>query len=423
MLYREFVLSLVSLSSLAWAQSIDTNIDDTSVFSSGANLGGIQYFPSDGTWITTIPANGGQRYNQTLHTSSSAGSRSAYFFQGDAVYWYGDKRPGGGLAYVSLDGGSWDTVNTSTAGGAAATYQQQLWSKTGLGGGDHQLVISHADDQSGPVTLDYLRVVSSNGTITPYGSGPGSSAVPAGAVIVDDTDNTVGYSGGWELIQAAGPISGPEGHFYMNSVHRTTQPGATLTFTFTGSGVWYFSDIDTTHGYVQISVDGGPAESISGYHNPHLAQKLIWSKQNLAYHEHKVTITHNGTPAQYATLDFFMYLPSSGNASADPTSGSSDTPSGNGATRSNIDTNIDDSNVFDSTANLGGVQYFPDLGVWPDGNATNIAGRYNQTLHWSSNPGARIAYFFQGDAVYWYGDKAPDGGVANVNLDGQNVGT
>ncbi|KAG9120993.1 hypothetical protein FRC07_003245, partial [Ceratobasidium sp. 392] len=387
---------------------------------------------------------------------------------GDAVYWYGDKRPGGGLAYVSLDGGSWDTVNTSTAGGAAATYQQQLWSKTGLGGGDHQLVISHADDQSGPVTLDYLRVVSSNGTITPYGSGPGSLAVPAGALIVDNTDNTVSYSAGWELIQAAGPISGPEGHFYMNSVHRTTQPGATLTFTFTGSGVWYFSDIDTTHGYVQISVDGGPAESISGYHNPHLAQKLIWSKQNLAYRAHKVTVTHNGTPAQYATLDFFMYLPSSGNASANPTSGSSDTPSGNGATRSNsgiaglgfgfilfltynlsvahssnmryaelmlalflgahawaqsVDTNVDDSNVFDSAANLGGVQYFPDLSVWPDGNATNIAGRYNQSLHWSSNPGARIAYFFQGDAVYWYGDKAPDGGVANVNLDGQNVGT
>ncbi|KAG8740031.1 hypothetical protein FRC10_004825 [Ceratobasidium sp. 414] len=285
-------------------------------------LGGIQYFPVDGTWSTNIPANASQRYNQTLHTASAAS---------DAVYWYGDKRPVGGTAYVSLDGQNWDTVNTSSVG--AEAYQQQLWSKTGLVRGDYQVVISHANDQSGPVTLDYLRVVSSNGTIVPSGAGPGSSVVPAGALIVDDTDTMVSYDGGWELIQGANPISGPEGHFYMNTVHLTTQPGATLAFTFTGSGVWYFSDIDTTHGFVQISVDGGPAESISGYHDPHWAQRLIWSKENLAYGEHKVTIAHNGTPVQYATLDFFMYLPTPTRTPTSPSSGSSDGPSNNSAVR------------------------------------------------------------------------------------------
>ncbi|KAG8696010.1 hypothetical protein FRC12_002966 [Ceratobasidium sp. 428] len=333
MLSWELALSLVSLSSLAWAQSVDIKIDDAFVFDSGTNLGGIQYFPLNGAWATAIPTNVGQRYNQTLHTSISGGSRSVYFFQGDAVYWFGDKQPGGGVAYVSLDGRT-DTVNTTTVGSAAATYQQQLWSKTGLGGGDHQVVISHADDQSGAVSLDYLRVQSSNGTIAPYGAGPGSSAVPAGARIVDDADNMVSYDGGWELVQSSGPISGPEGFFYANTVHRTTQPGATLSFTFTGSGVWYFSDIDTTHGYVQISVDGGPAESVSGYHDPHLAQRLIWSKEKLTFGEHKVTIAHGGTPVQYATLDFFMYLPNDTSSNTNPGSGSSDTPAaGNSAAR------------------------------------------------------------------------------------------
>ncbi|KAG8692431.1 hypothetical protein FRC08_009785 [Ceratobasidium sp. 394] len=329
MRYRRLALPLALLSSLVRAQSVDTNIDDTFLFGSGASLGGIQYFPSDDTWSTNIPANGGQRYNQTLHSSSAANSRLIYFFQGDTVYWYGDKRPAGGIASVSLDGQNPETVNTSTVG--AATYQQQLWSKTGLGGGDHQLVISHANDQSGPVTLDYLRAVSSNGTIVPYGAGPGSSAVPAGALIVDDADNMVSYDGGWELVQGAGPITGADGHFYMNTVHRTTQPGATLTFTFTGSGVWYFSDIDRTHGFVQISVDGGPAESISGYHDPHLAQRLIWSKEKLTYGQHKVTISHSGTPVQYATVDFFMYLPTPTSSSVGPGSGASDSSSNNGA--------------------------------------------------------------------------------------------
>jgi hypothetical protein len=38
----------------------------------------------------------------------------------------------------------------------ALEYQQLLWSKTGLGPGDHQLVISHAGVTGQYIGLDYL---------------------------------------------------------------------------------------------------------------------------------------------------------------------------------------------------------------------------------------------------------------------------
>ncbi|KAG8740032.1 hypothetical protein FRC10_004826 [Ceratobasidium sp. 414] len=140
----------------------------------------------------------------------------------------------------------------------------------------------------------------------------GASIVPEEALIVDNTDDGITYSGGWELIQSSnGIISNANSGFYRNTVHRTTVPGAVVTFTFTGTAVWYFSDIDWTHGLVQISVDGEPAEQVSGFHRPILSQRLIWYKTGLSTNKHVVTITHSGTPTQYATVDFFRYLPSS----------------------------------------------------------------------------------------------------------------
>ncbi|KAG8724516.1 hypothetical protein FRC09_017793 [Ceratobasidium sp. 395] len=111
--------------------------------------------------------------------------------------------------------------------------------------------------------------------------------------------------------------------FFRNTIHRTTIPNAMANFTFAGTAVWYFSDIDYTHGFVQISVDGAAPEQVAGtYHQPHaqsssqLSQRLIWYKTGLSAGQHVVTIAHGGQPNQYATVDFFMYLPSNATSSA-----------------------------------------------------------------------------------------------------------
>ncbi|KAG8692347.1 hypothetical protein FRC09_011252, partial [Ceratobasidium sp. 395] len=112
--------------------------------------------------------------------------------------------------------------------------------------------------------------------------------------------------------------------FLQTTVHRTKIPGAAATFTFVGTAVWYFSDLDWTHGFVQISVDGADPEKADGYHDPHLSQRLIWYKTGLSPGQHVVTIAHGGQPTQYATLDFLMYLPSNATTFA-PNSNPTDT--------------------------------------------------------------------------------------------------
>ncbi|GAB1526799.1 hypothetical protein RhiTH_009971 [Rhizoctonia solani] len=259
--------------------------------------------------MTTGYPDSSQSLNGTIHYSNATGIRIAFFFQGNEIYYYGEKGPGYGTVAISVDGQlkSYDKVNASSS---TVQYEQLLWSKTGLPSGDHQVMISR---ESGQVSLDYFRVVSFNDTIVPSLTGPGASAFPKDALIIDDADINAGitYSPGWDSTEnpniAASSLRNTG--FYKNTLHRTATPGAIVTFTFNGTAAWYFSDIDSTHGMVQISVDGEPSQQVSGFHDPKLSQRLIWHKTGLPPGLHQVTITHDGTPAQFATVDFFGYLP------------------------------------------------------------------------------------------------------------------
>jgi hypothetical protein len=51
--------------------------------------------------------------------------------------------------------------------------------------------------------------------------------------------------------------------FFNGKMHSTSTPGDSCTFSFTGTGVWYFSDLDKTNADVAISVDKGPSELVN----------------------------------------------------------------------------------------------------------------------------------------------------------------
>ncbi|KAF8599934.1 hypothetical protein BDV93DRAFT_525773 [Ceratobasidium sp. AG-I] len=260
---------------------------------------GIQYSPN---WMLRTGSGASARSNNTYHPCVTPRSNLVYFFQGDAIYYYADRNFDHGSASVAIDGARWDEVNSTAP---SLQTQQLLWSKTGLGTGDHQIVISHIGTQGQYIGLDYLRIESNHGFV-PDKSGPAASSIPSGAFIVDDTDPSVSYSSNWTIVESGLWW----GAYYGNSLHATRHPGSTVTFKFNGTAVWYFSDIDVPHGNVQISVDGGPANTTSGYSSVQLTQRLIWSRENLEDKEHTVVITHADSDGSYATLDFFMYLPS-----------------------------------------------------------------------------------------------------------------
>lgn len=51
-------------------------------------------------------------------------------------------------------------------------------------------------------------------------------------------------------------------------MHRTNTPGSSVTFKFNGTAAWYFSDMNPTHGTVNITIDGVYSYTVDGYASP-----------------------------------------------------------------------------------------------------------------------------------------------------------
>ncbi|GAB1527982.1 hypothetical protein RhiTH_011171 [Rhizoctonia solani] len=179
--------------------------------------------------------------------------------QGDAIYYYGDRGPNNHApAMVYIDGD--DKGDMVLSNSSSAQYQQLLWSKSNLGPGDHEIVISNAGSDGQVMGLDYLVIESDHG-FTSAGAGPAASSIPPEAIIVDDNDlNLITYTG-WDTT-----VYSSRGRFfhYKNTMHRTNQPGSFLTFKFNGTAVWYIAGLFPDNGMVNITLDNESAVMING---------------------------------------------------------------------------------------------------------------------------------------------------------------
>ncbi|CAE6520273.1 unnamed protein product [Rhizoctonia solani] len=243
-------------------------------------------------------ANGG------LLTSTKASSNLAYFFRGDAIYYYGET--GGsdhGPVKVYLDGDTGGEIiytNTSTP---SIQYQQLLWNKTNLGSGDHQIIVSHQGQADQVVGLDYFIIESTSATgFTPSQAGPAASDIPPGAIIVDDNNLQHFSYNGWEDFNSEDSNS----LFYNHTLHRTTVPGTYFTFNFTGTAAWYITDMYKTHAVVSVTLDGQFNKIANSFSD---GQRIIWEAKGLEYGKHTVVVKHEDNRGSFATVDYFMYLP------------------------------------------------------------------------------------------------------------------
>ncbi|KAH7096354.1 hypothetical protein BKA62DRAFT_719895 [Auriculariales sp. MPI-PUGE-AT-0066] len=90
-------------------------------------------------------------------------------------------------------------------------------------------------------------------TRTPF---PPAWIAPPNAIVVDDSDNSVWYSEGWKHV-----VGRPE-WYTGSSYHLTYNCGATVSFTFEGTEVFFISDYNDDHGRFSVSLFSG--YSISG---------------------------------------------------------------------------------------------------------------------------------------------------------------
>ena len=68
----------------------------------------------------------------------------------------------------------------------------------------------------------------------------------------------------------------------------------------------YYSDVDITHGFFTVSIDGSTPERLNGKNNGgQLTQRMLWSKTNLNPGSHTFTLTHDDVSGTFISLDFF----------------------------------------------------------------------------------------------------------------------
>ncbi|QRW12958.1 transmembrane protein [Ceratobasidium sp. AG-Ba] len=149
-----FVITLGMLVVLAsWVaslQSMDKLVDDSYSYDP-IRPDGIQY---DSDWMNDTHPSGPTRYNNTFHWTNTPQAKLIYFFQGNAIYYYADKDSSSAPTSITLDSALEEIVDATTP---SAQGQQLIWSKTDLGSGDHQLVITHNGTSNQYLRLDYLR--------------------------------------------------------------------------------------------------------------------------------------------------------------------------------------------------------------------------------------------------------------------------
>ncbi|CAE6351992.1 unnamed protein product [Rhizoctonia solani] len=301
--YKLLSIVVLSISLASRAQSVNKTVDDAYIHNPNSPQSypdGIQYHPA---WSHS--SGDLQRFDRTYSSSIQPLTNLIYIFQGNAIYYYGETGGSDHAPVVIYFDGNLDgeTIQTNTS--ASTQYQQLLWSKTGLGAGDHQIVVTHGGQPGQVMGLDYFVVESDHG-FTPSDTGPAASNIPREAIIVDDTHSDHFTYSGWET-QVLQSVMDDKLH-YNNTMHRTKVPGSSVTFKFTGTAVWYITNLHPDNGLVNIALDGVSNRIVNTGSDLRLAQRIVWSELNLTYGEHTVILTHKDRIKKSVTVDYFAYL-------------------------------------------------------------------------------------------------------------------
>ncbi|KAI0372957.1 copper radical oxidase [Pilatotrama ljubarskyi] len=111
--------------------------------------------------------------------------------------------------------------------------------------------------------------------------------VPLGAKSYDSSSPLLHYSGPWtESFSSA---------YIQKSIRSSSEPGASMSFTFTGTGVEWFGNQDPRHGVAQVYIDGQLVREIDAYNeNPMKQQRLFWNF-GLSEGKHTLKIINSGS--------------------------------------------------------------------------------------------------------------------------------
>ncbi|WP_202887222.1 glycosyl hydrolase family 95 catalytic domain-containing protein [Cohnella zeiphila] len=148
----------------------------------------------------------------------------------------------------------------------------------------------------GPKTL--------SGTASKLGSSASPSGPGGGALVNDDASSGFQYGSGWFSSDSRGYGD------YNDDIHYTVTNGATAEYTFSGTGIDYYSEKNGDMGNVDVYIDnvlqGNVNLNVSGSRQ---VQQVVFSKTGLANGTHTIKIVSK--TSQVAAIDAFKVYASS----------------------------------------------------------------------------------------------------------------
>ncbi|KZV71831.1 copper radical oxidase [Peniophora sp. CONT] len=128
-----------------------------------------------------------------------------------------------------------------------------------------------------------------NGHLTPGSTEVSSFTpyyVPPGAKSYDSSSPLVHYTGKWTDSYAQGYVA--------HTLRSTTHKKAAVSFTFKGTGIEWFGNVDARHGIADVYIDGQLVDHVDVYSEVSRRQQRVFWSFGLAYGKHTIKIVHSG---------------------------------------------------------------------------------------------------------------------------------
>ncbi|HEX6520659.1 MAG TPA: beta-galactosidase [Streptosporangiaceae bacterium] len=117
----------------------------------------------------------------------------------------------------------------------------------------------------------------------------------------DDADTALTYAGAWTH---AGPSAGYTNGDFDQTESWSTQAGASMKVTFTGTAVQWVGPKNNNGGIATVSVDGGPATNVDTFSPAgKLFQQVLYTGSGLSAGSHTLTITVTGNKNPSSSAD------------------------------------------------------------------------------------------------------------------------
>ena len=244
--------------------------------------------PDGGYWsgggVSNLP-----ELPMTAHEATAAGETLTMPFRGTGISVIGYRGPDAGIARIQVDGGTPTEVDLYSP---TRIWQPIIFTLQGLPDVDHTLTVT-ATGRRNVAATDFRVVVDAFDVYTP------------GRRYEDYEDSKITYVGNWTRDNLSRPWS--EGMSATSNV-----PGATASFTFTGTSVsWISCQKGSAGGTARVSIDGvfvqevrnSQSYPIEGY------QMTVFRKDGLSPGAHTLTLEVTNTNGAYVVVDAFDVRP------------------------------------------------------------------------------------------------------------------